>query len=225
MTLTVPEKYLLLAQHPEKGRLIVNGIQLQYGLIGAVLLEMTLEGRLDVSNDLLVLKPSKKSSDPIVIEVEAMIKSSTKPRKIKYWVNKLSRKSRKFKNEALQSLEKKKVIRIEYKKFLGIIPYKKTYLLNGRLHRDLISMLKRAVLNKKELTDELVVLLALIEASKMHKIFNVDREQLKKIKKELKVILEESPVAASIDKTIKQVQAAIFVTIIASSAATSGAGR
>ena len=54
----------------------------------------------------------------------------------------------------------------------------------------------------------------------MHKIFSSDKAELKTIKKRLKTIMEENPIAESVDKTIKEVQAAIFVGIMASTVVT-----
>jgi hypothetical protein len=41
-----------------------------------------------------------------------------------------------------------------------------------------------------------------------------NKEELKKIRKELKKVIEESPIAGVVAKTIKDVQAAIIVTTV-----------
>jgi len=221
MNLTIPEKFLLLAQHPAKGRLIISGIQLQYGIIGALLLQMSVEERINIENDLLILKSGKGKPDPMIAEIELLIRNSKKQRKTRYWVNKLARKSRRYKKATLEKLSSARIIRIEPRKFLGIIPYKKVYLVNSRLRNDLIKQLKNSLISKHELTNDKVVLLGLIEAAKMHKIFSSDKHELKRIKKALKESIKENKIAATVDKTIKEVQAAIISTIIVSSVVTS----
>ena len=221
MELSIPEKFLLLAQHPTKGKFIISGLQLQYGIAGSVLLEMSVDKQIEIRNKVLVLNSTKGKSNPVIVDLELQIRDAAKPRKIRYWINKLARRYTKLKNYYLEELQRKRIIRIERKKFLGLIPYKKTYLVDSRLQRDLIRELKKAVLSRQEISNEQVVLLGLIEACKMQKIFTTDPQELKRIKKALKEIIKDSPIAGSIDETIKQVQAAIFVTMIATTAATS----
>jgi len=221
MNLSIPEKFLLLAQHPDKGRLIISGLQLQYGMIGALLLQMSVEKRISIENDLVTLKSGKGSPDPILSEIELLIRNSKKKRKIRYWMRRLSRKSTKFKKATLENLASARILRIEPKKFLGIIPYKNVYLVNWRLRDELVKQLKKSLVSKQELTNEKVVLLGLVEATKMYKIFTTDKAELKRIKKALKESIKENEIAATVDKTIKEVQAAIISTIIVSSVVTS----
>lgn len=220
MNLSIPEKFLLLAQHPDKGRLIISGLQFQYGIIGALLLQMSVEERISIENDLVTLNSGKGKPGSMIAEIELLIRNSRKKRKLKHWVSKLSRKSNKYKKALLEELATARIIRIEPKKFLGLIPYKNTYLVNRRLRSDLIKELKGSIFSKHEIENDQLVLFGLIEATKMYKVFTTDSAELKRIKKALKELIKENPIAGSVDKTIKEVQAAIFVTIIASSVVT-----
>lgn len=221
MNLSIPEKFLLLAQHPDKGRLIISGLQLQYGIIGALLLQMSVEERISIENDLLILKSGKGKPVPLIAEIEMLIRNSKKQRKLRYWVTKLARKSNKYKKAILENLASARIIRIEPRKFLGLIPYKNVYLVNRRLRNELVKQLKGSLMSKHELTNDKVVLLGLVEATKMYKIFASDSGELKQIKKTLKELIRENQIAGTVDKTIKEVQAAIFTTIIVSSVVTS----
>ncbi|MCD6322766.1 MAG: GPP34 family phosphoprotein, partial [Clostridiales bacterium] len=117
-----------------------------------------------------------------------------------------------------------KFLRIENRKFLGLIPYRKSYLIDGTTRENLISQLRNNVLFRHDLNEDSILMLGLIEACKMHKIITSDREELKKLKKELKEIIKESPIADTVDKTIKQVQAAIIGAIVASTVVASSSG-
>jgi len=221
MNLSIPEKFLLLAQHPDKGRLIISGLQLQYGIIGALLLQMSVEERISIENDLVILKSGKGKPVPLIAEIEMLIRNSKKQRKLRYWVTKLARKSNKYKKAILENLASARIIRIEPRKFLGLIPYKNVYLVNRRLRNDLVRQLKSSLISKHELNNDQVVLLGLVEATKMYKVFASDSGELKQIKKTLKELIRENQIAGTVDKTIKEVQAAIFTTIIVSSVVTS----
>ena len=215
MTLTLSEKFILIAQHPDKGRLIVAGVPLYYGIAGALLMEMSLQERIVIVDGLVVLKNDKKITDSMMSEVAVMMRQSEKPKKIRFWTNKLYRKANKYKKEILAGMVKNGLLRSERKKFL-FIPYTLIYLRDRRTRDKLIRYLRKAVLypSSVEVTAEDVALLGLIEAAKMHKVIAENKEELKKIRKELKKVIEESPIAGVVAKTIKEVQAAIIVTTV-----------
>lgn len=88
MELSIAEKFLLLAQHPTKGKFIISGLHIQYGIAGSLMLEMSVDKRIEIENGLLVLTSTKGKSDQLISEIEMQIRNSPKPRKIKYWINK-----------------------------------------------------------------------------------------------------------------------------------------
>ena len=192
MELSITEKFLLLAQHPEKGKFIISGIHIQYGIVGALLLEMSLENRIDLQNIILTLKTTKSHHNLTIAEIENQIRSVSKPKKINRWMNKLSRKSKKFKKTILDQLVRKHIIRIEQRSFLGIIPYQKHYLINRKLRSQQIQHLKTAILSNKTITSDDIVMMGLIEACKMQSILTSDKSELKIIKQKLKEIIKDS---------------------------------
>jgi hypothetical protein len=216
MNFSTLEKFLLIAHHPDKGRFIISSIQMDYGIIGSILMDMSLDDRIALENNKVILKKGAVSGNQILSEVISMISSSGKSHSIKHWITKLARRSGKYKWVALAELAGKKVIQTENRKFLGIIPYRKSYLLDSYNRNKMIQQLKYNVLSHKELSNETLAILGMIEACKMHKIISSEKDELKKIKKELKEIIKESPVASMVDQTIRQVQAAIFGAIAAS---------
>ena len=222
MEIRLTEKFLLIAHNPEKGRFLINSIQLNYGIIGAILMEMTFDDRISIEKDKLLLKSFKNSKDPVISEITSTIKKSDKPRKLKYWISKLEKRARKYKWIFLERMQKEKLVRIEEKKFLGFISYRKCYLINKRIRGDISKQLNEAVLYKKDLNDEKIVLLGLVQACGMHKSIASDRQELKIIKKKLKVILKEEPIAQAVGKTIAEMQAAI-TGVLAGSIASSTA--
>jgi len=158
------------------------------------------------------------TSHPILKEVLIMIDEARREQKIKYWVNKLSHRSKRFKRTFLNDLVAKHLIQLEEKKFLGIIPYRVHYLLNQQLRVQIIKDARNDVLNNNDLGKENLVL-GLIEACKMQKFIAYDKRELKIMKKTLKQMLKESQIAETIDKTIQEVQAAVMAAIIAATVA------
>lgn len=221
MKLNTLNKFLLIAHHPEKGRFLISDVHINYGIIGAALLEMSLDGQLKIEENRLIVLKSGNSENSIIAEISKEIRASKKTKKIRFWIAKLARKSRKYKWEILSDLEKNKLLRIEDKKFLGFIPYRRSYLVQSNTRRDLIHQLRKEALYGRDLSNDSMLILSLIEACKMHKIITSDKEELKRLKQALKEIIKNSPIADTVDKTIKQVQAAIVGAIVASSVAAS----
>jgi len=215
MDLKTTEKLLLIALDPVKGKFLISSLQLNVGLVGAILMEMTFDKKIVIEQNKLLLKSSKSSNDPVLSEITGIIKKSKKPRKVKYWVSKLERKVRRYKWIFLEKMQKDRLVRIEHKKFLGAISYRKCYLINKRIRDDILKQLKDAVFYKKELTEENIVLLGLVEACGLQKTLVSDRKELKVVKKRLKELLKEEPIAQAVGKTLAEMQAALSGAISA----------
>jgi len=219
MKLSIVEEFLLIALHPVKGRFIISDLHINYGIIGALLMEMSLENKISIENDRLILGKYRRIDNSIISEIISIIEKSGKARKIKYWVSRLSRKARTYKWSLLDGLELKGLVRVEDKRFLGFIPYKKCYLIDDKLRNQLVKQKKACILFRKELSNRNIVVLGLIEACQIYKAFSSDKSELKIMKKELKLIIKENPIADSVDKTIKELQSAVMGAVVASTAA------
>ncbi len=225
-TFNTAEKFLIIAHHPEKGRFMISGMFLQYGIAGAILLDMTLEERIDITGKSLIIKTHTTSSDPHINEVTNLISRDPRPRSVGYWVRKLARHYNKYLLQVLNSLVHKRMIRIEHRKFLGIIPYRKSYLIESYTRSNLVRQLKNDILaNSRETSPATMVMAGLIEACRMHRLLSVDREELKNIRTRLKQIIKDSPVSDVVSQTIRQVQAAIIASVTASIVAATAGGR
>ena len=221
----IAEKFLMLAHHPEKGRFLISHLYQQYGVAGALLLDMTIDDRIEMAEKKLLLKPGKDAAESVTGEIASLLSRSEKPRKTEYWIRKLAGRYRRYKWEILEGLERKRVVRIENRKFLWIIPYRKSYLVESYTRSNIISQLKNDILFQKALDGENLALAGLIHACSMHRILTHDIDELKKIRKQLKQIIKESPVADIVDQTIRQIQAAIMVSVTTAIVASTAGSR
>jgi len=225
-TFNTAEKFLMIAHHPEKGRFMISGIFIQYGIAGAILLDMTLEERIDITDKRLVLKIPGTSADPHINEVISLMSHDPRPRRVEYWVRKLARHYNKYKRQVLAGLANKRMVRIEERKFLGLIPYRRSYLIESYTRSNLVRQLKNELLTTtRELSSSNMAIAGLIEACRMHRILSDDREELKNIRSRLKKIIKESPVSDAVSQTISQVQAAIITSVTAAIVASTAGGR
>lgn len=222
--LTTPEKFILLAHHPVKARYVISHIHLKFGMAGALLLELTLDGSVEMQDDRLVLRKKPEQKNSVMDEIAAMLSESTRPRRIRYWIRRLGRWPGPYKSRVQNDLEKRRILRIDQRRFLGWIPYRRSYLLNNKIHHDLIREIRKKLNQKESPSNEWVAIMGLIQACRMHRILSPDRSERKIIRKKLREILKESPIAPEVDKAIRQVQAAIVASVAASSAAAAAAG-
>jgi hypothetical protein len=224
-TFSTAEKFLIIAHHPEKGGFLTSQTFLQYGIAGAILLDLALWERISISGKILHPKPGKVLSSPILNDVISLISQSPDPRKISHWVGKLASRYGRYKWQLLEGLEGKRIISIEKRKFLGIIPYRQSYFIETYTRASLIRQLKNEILAGRGAEGELNALAGMVKACSMERVLSTDREEIKRIRKQLKVMVVESPVSDVVAQTIRQVQAAIIVSVTTAAVASSSAGR
>ncbi|MBN2638655.1 MAG: GPP34 family phosphoprotein [Bacteroidales bacterium] len=222
MELSITENFLLLGHHPLKGRFMISDVMMNYGLPGAFLMELSLKEKISIRDSKLIIQ-NRRENDRILSEVLSVMAQSGKPKKIKTWIQLLARKSRRFRRALLEQMAGKKLIYIQYNTFLGFIHYRKYYVKNNRVRSQLITELKQAILRPENLDPEIIPLIGLVEACKMHKMLTSDKKELKLLKQKTKILIKDMPVAGILDETIRQVQAAIIAGIAASTAATAAA--
>ena len=194
----------------------------RYGLAGAILLDLLLDGRIGMENGRIIPRPGNTPSDPVKSEVIQMITESARPRRAGYWVRRLAFRYNGYLNQIRVGLAGKRLLKIEESRLLGIIPWRRSFLTESYTRTNLIRQLKNDILVYRGDAGESGALAGLVEACRMRRILSTDREELKMIRSQVKKILKDSPVSDAVAQTIRQVQAAIIASVTASIAASSG---
>jgi golgi phosphoprotein 3 len=224
-TFSTAEKFLIIAHRPEKGGFLASQTYIQYAIAGAILLDLTLAERISIVDKKLFLKPGKALSSPMLNDVSTMISQSSNPRKVSYWVGKLATRYDRYKWQILEGLEGKRILRIERRKFLGLIPYRQSVFTETYTRASLVRQLKNEILSGRGGDGELNALAGMVKACSMERVLSTDRDELKRIRQQLKVMVSESPVSDVVAQTIRQVQAAIIASVTAAAVASASAGR
>lgn len=223
-TFNTAEKFILFCHHPEKGRFMVSRQYIQYGLAGAIIVDLCLDGKLGLNESRIILKSGSLPADPVRAEVVRMIAESDRPRKTAFWVRKLAFRYNRYLKQILDTLAKRRVVRFEDKRFLGIIPWRRSYLVESYTRNNLVRQLKNDILVYRGDAGQNAALAGLIEACRMHSILSTDRDELKMIRSQLKKIIRDNPVTEEVKQTIREVQTAIIASVTAAMIA-STAGR
>jgi len=125
--LTLKEKYLLLAYHPEKGRPLSQ--YLSHGLAGAILIELAGMERITLKGTRILLNDATASSDSaldLVIKEIAKVRST---KKVTEWINRFVRFRfrRLLKTMVLEEMITKRVMKKEEARILFLFKYFKYY--------------------------------------------------------------------------------------------------
>lgn len=221
MELNLAEQFLLIAHHTDKKRFVVQGNQTLLGMIDAMFLDLIENGDIKIENNKIICT-TPNSSKSIHPELFTILESAKKPRKVKSWIQRMSHKGNKLKKSLFQNLSTKKYITLERKKFLGIIPYNITGIINKSSHRADVSHYKSILLLKKEATKNEQLSMSVLLGSGLMPYLGRDREERKNLRKKAKTYKQTSVIGSEVDKAIQHMQAAIAVSI-ATIAATSSA--
>lgn len=207
-------RFLLLAHHPTKGGYLVSNIARNYGLAGALLLEMHDLGLIRVESNRLYLVEGAEAKPRQVADVLEMIRLSKKPRKIRYWIQRVEQRASAYRRAWEERLAAEGVYSVEHRRFLGLIPYRKTYLTDRRIREALVADLRAKVLQGAAITAEDYSLLALLRACKMDRFLAEDRQSRKRIGRELKGLLSNSPIAQGVESAVQGVEAAFMGAMV-----------
>ncbi len=218
MKLTVSEQLLLLALKDEKGTVVSKaGMALNFGLAGALLLEMTVDERINIQDGKLVVQNSTPSGEPLHDEALALLtgkKGKQKP--VKYWVPRLASKIKKLRHKVADRLVLSGILRREKKRILGIFPSVRYPTQNPLPELEAREQLKHTVLEGNSPSMETRMVLNLVKACDLSdEVFGKDmRKQVKTRFKELEKDTGDSEVIGkAISEAVQAVQAAVMISI------------
>jgi hypothetical protein len=214
MGYSVAEQFVILALNPEKGRISIDSTHFRYSLTGAILLDY-MDGEELRVEDKRVIPSLKINDDAIHLMFAEKIMKSSRNRKLSYWISRLTNKSRFILSEMTKSLEKKSILRIEHKKFLGLIPYKKYWFLNNSIRTDIIELLRGILLYGKKPGKKELMLVSILQAARAHSILSKERAETKVLRQKCTELLKSDQVSTEITQTIREVNAAIAASITA----------
>ena len=125
MKLTMPEEIMLLMLDNATGRPIgLPAPAGDYAIATAILMQLSLDGRIDTDLERLMVTSQRPSGDPVMDEALTLITSSpgSGNRDSRHWIVELGRKSEHFRGMVLDRLVAKGVLRREEGRFLWVFP-------------------------------------------------------------------------------------------------------
>jgi hypothetical protein len=217
--LTLSEKLLLLAIRPGKGGIMGLASQsLDFGLVGAVILELALDRRVNVTNKYVEILTAQYNNPAQGYLLEKMALSS-RPRKITHWMNSMVVSKRKLKSAVYESLVQKKEVKLEDRHFL-FFRWKKPFLSPVHHASQVIFKVKDLVIGGSDNPED-IYLLTLLEAAYLLRRIYPDCQSRRSVKKKIKqfeTVHTNSETVKQAIENAKAVKASIAISIAASHA-------
>ena len=218
----IAEDLLLLLYDDESGKPITGAPGLDYALAGAVLVELTLLGKLDIAGEgeevkrgRLKVLDATPTGDAILDERLAYVadKPGKRPK------DQIGRLSKKLREQLLARLAERGVLTEDAGKVLGIFPVTRWPANDARHEAEVRSALE-SVLKVGTVPDQRTgALIATLSALNVVPKIVTDAVDKKMLKQRAKEIAESDWAADAVKKAVSEMQAAVTTSIIVASTA------
>lgn len=224
MELTIIEEFLLLALEDKKGHFVLDTLSLNYGLAGAVLFELALQENIRIHDKRLYSETKTKTQPhPELRAVIDFMDHSKKPRKVKYWVQHLGRKSNVLRKHFLQDLIHKGLIRRERKRFL-FIPYNRYPAVNTAPEDALRQRLRDIIFNRTKADVRSIMLISLMRSCKLTRTLFFSRKEYRQAARRVKQITHDFEVSQAVSQVLREIQVAVMASVASASVVATSAG-
>jgi hypothetical protein len=223
----IAEDLLLLLYDDETGKPITGSPGLDYSLAGAVLIELTLLGKLDIAEQGDVVKAGRlKVLDP------SPTGDAILDQRLAYVVNKPGKRpkdqigalSKKLRDQVLVRLAERGVLEQDQGKVLGLFPVTRWPAKDARHELEVRSQLE-SVLKVGTTPDQRTgALIALISALNVVPKVVTDAVDKRALKQRAKEIADSDWAAAAVKKAVSEMQAAVTAAIVVASTSAAASG-
>jgi hypothetical protein len=217
----IAEDLLLLLYDDETGKPIAGSPGLDYALAGAVLIELTLSRKVDITTQgRLEVLDRAPTGDPILDERLSYIadKPGKKPK------NQVGALSKRLREQLLARLADRGVLEADQGKVLGLFPVTRWPAKDAR-HESEVRAKLESVLKVGTAPDERTgALIALLSALNVVPKVVTDAVDKRALKQRAKEIADSDWAAAAVKKAVTEMQAAVTAAIVVASSAGASAG-
>jgi len=203
--LSIAEEFLLLSLDDEKG-VVCNQpfMGLEFGLAGAVLMELALMNRLQVDHQKLVVLDDTPTGNQIFDDALAMIGCQQDDEDAKYWVWKLGIHIQEIKDYFIGHLIELGILEKKEQNILWIYRRKCYPMLDDKVEREDKERIRRIVLNSEEPGLRDIVLISLMRSSNLtSEIFS--REEQEKESERIESIAQKNLIGRAVYEAIHEI--------------------
>src|SRR6266496_1548431 len=166
---TLPDELLLLALHDERGSVIPAAAPvLNSTLVGAILMELALRGRLSDNADGTLSADPAPTGDEILDDVTRRIASAEQPRDGRTWVVQLNRHMPDLKDRLLARLVAAGVLEQRDRRIFWVFPSRSFPLADGATERQARDRIRAVVLDGATPDQRTAALISLVRACNLN---------------------------------------------------------
>ncbi len=204
--LSLAEELLLLALDDESGSVSsAASSSLEYGLAGAMLVELVISGRLGMAGGGLVVADGSPTGDDALDDALAQIEYSRRARDPEYWVGRFG--SLHPKGNLIKSLLDKGILRREERRILWVIPSDRYPARDAGPERDVRERIRAVILDGAEPQPRDAALISLIKACDLtDEVFYSDERE--RARQRLDSIADSELIGKAVSGAVARAQAA-----------------
>ncbi|MEE4196168.1 MAG: GPP34 family phosphoprotein [Bacteroidales bacterium] len=212
MQLNLIEKFILIALDARKGKFVIDSLSLNYGIAGAILLELSEMNRIDIEKKRLILIDDKLTDNEVINASIKTIRKTHKKRTAKFWVNKIGNSGSRYKKQILRDLSGKNILSVRRKSyFFGIFNFYSYPLIDPEYRNELTRHLLGIARGQKKADLESLLLLSLLNSCKLSRTLFPSKKEYKEANKRIKELTRDIEISDAVQKTLKEIQTAVLV--------------
>jgi golgi phosphoprotein 3 len=208
---------ILLALNPQTGKTRFSWYSaLDYSLVGSLLLDLVLQGKLEIDNNNRVIGAisalhnsagnTGNTGNEFLDQCLSEVLASSRPRTARFWVTRWRRRYLGIQTIVLQNLVDLGVLERQEQRILGLFPMQRYFLTDESIQREIVQQVRAAVLDGTGLDSRMAALISLMQAS--HLTDAVFRpEERTEARSRIKAIAREDLVGQAVSKAILTIQA------------------
>jgi hypothetical protein len=205
--LNLMEELLLLAlrEKGEKGRVKFAGIDLRYGLAGAALAELSLQGKIEWNKHSEVQIVDKTAGpDPLLNDILVELGQARKPKNLSHWITALGENGQHYQKEIIANLATKGFLQVKAGRYLWVIPYQVYTQSNASAKYQVKQRLRAIVLAGEKHDEYALTLLSLVQASGLlDHVFTVD--EIKSVRKRVQTLVQDDAIGVTIAAVLQDI--------------------
>jgi Golgi phosphoprotein 3 GPP34 len=223
----IAEDLLLLLYDDETGKPVSWSVPLDHGLAGAVLMELSLLGKVDVADQgehvkpgRLVIRDPSPTGDPVLDARLAIVadKVGSKPAHV------IGKVSKNLRGALLEQLAGRGILRVDKDKILGLFPNTRWTAADARHEAQVRAALDSALRVGTQPDQRTAALIALVHAVDAVPKVVTNAADKKALKRRAKEIAESAWAAEAVRNAVQAMQSATTTAIAASTAAVISSG-
>lgn len=176
---TLPEEFILLTLDDEKGVFHdIPPLAIDYGAIGAVLMDLALQNRIDSDLEKITIVDPSPTGDPLYDDILTLFTHDSRSHSPKYWIKELANRLQDLRQRLLIRLVDKGILKKEKHRFLWVFSHTCYPMIDETCERTVIKRIREIVLSEEIPDPRDVVLIALVHSCDLiDRLFQPDERE------------------------------------------------